>query len=515
MYESIGAGDERAAVLTAVAPSSTPVRLRAGEGFEENLRRLLGPLGDGVVRSTRAYTDVLRTSAPAADAATRIDRIAALERARAVLAAAQLAEELAFAEQQRAEQVAAGVPAARLGRGVAEQIGFARRISPVAASRHVGLAVTLRDRLPQAWKQLWAGEASEDQVSILANRTSHLSEVDALIVDAGISPRMAGWNKKQTEQAADRAAYQIDPRGLIARRSAAEKDRRVWVRPGKDGMANLGASLPLAQGVQVYATLRKAAEQIRGVGGEERSLNQIMADLLVTAVTGAEQAHLVPVTVTVTITADALFNDGVEPAILGGIGPVPAEHARAIITGQPPASGPPDNTTPGRSGRSTSGAAPPDECFCETPNPDIDVTAREFKRAKAWLRRVLVDPITGVAVNLDSRKREFDGILRRFLTIRDRVCRHAYCGSSIRHADHIRPYRDGGTTCINNGQGLCESGNYAKDIPGWHTRAGDQPGQIIVTTPTGHQYATRPPHQTGMPGTATALGQRSYPGDVL
>ncbi|WP_029137986.1 DUF222 domain-containing protein, partial [Nakamurella lactea] len=247
--------------------------------LELELDALLSSVGDGVVQSVTAFTEILRTAAPARDAAARIERIAALEQARAVLAAAQLAEEVAFAEQQRAEQSASGVPASKLGRGIAEQSpasgrcphGFARRISPVAASRHVGLAVTLRDRLPEALKQLWAGAVSEDQCAILANRTSHLSDTDATLVDAGISPRMSGWNKAQTEQAADAAAYAIDPDGLIARRTAAEKDRRVWVRPGKDGMANLGASLPLAQGVRVYATLLKRAKAIRGVGGETRT----------------------------------------------------------------------------------------------------------------------------------------------------------------------------------------------------------------------------------------------------
>jgi hypothetical protein len=297
MMEDGGSRDTdsgRAATLAALAPSWAPVRLTFGPRFEDEVRRLLRPLGDGMVRSVRAFTDVLATSAPPRDAAARVERIAALEQARAVLAAAQLAEEVAFAEQQRAEQSASGVPASKVGRGIAEQIGFARRISPVAASRHVGLAVTLRDRLPEAFKQLWAGAVSEDQCAILANRTSHLTDTDATLVDAGISPRMSGWNKAQTEQAADAAAYAIDPHGLIARRTAAEKDRRVWVRPGKDGMANLGASLPLAQGVRVYATLLKRAKAIRGVGGETRTLNQIMADLLVCAITGERDPHLVP-----------------------------------------------------------------------------------------------------------------------------------------------------------------------------------------------------------------------------
>jgi hypothetical protein len=128
------------------------------------------------------------------------------------------------------------------------------------------------------------------------------------------------------------------------------------------------------------------------------------------------------------------------------------------------------------------------------------VTAREFRRAQAWLTRILVDPITGVATNIDSRHRTFNGTARRFLTLRDRSCRQPFCSADIRHADHIIPHRDGGETSIDNGQGLCERGNYIKDLPGWNTTRGTQPGEIITTTPTGHRYRTLPPHQTGMPG---------------
>ncbi|WP_161632138.1 DUF222 domain-containing protein, partial [Nakamurella lactea] len=167
--------------MNAARPDGMEMRFPGAQrgGLEVELAGLLADMGDEVAQSVKAFTAILRTSAPAADPAARIERIAALEQARAVLAAAQLAEEVAFAEQQRAEQLASGVPASKLGRGIAEQIGFARRISPVAASRHVGLAVTLRDRLPEAFKQLWAGAVSEDQCAILANRTSHLTDTDA------------------------------------------------------------------------------------------------------------------------------------------------------------------------------------------------------------------------------------------------------------------------------------------------------------------------------------------------
>ncbi len=75
---------------------------------------------------------------PVADAA-RIDRIARLEQLRAATAALQAAESVRFAQSQVAEQLAADVHPDRIGRGIAEQIGLACRISPAtggAASQH-------------------------------------------------------------------------------------------------------------------------------------------------------------------------------------------------------------------------------------------------------------------------------------------------------------------------------------------------------------------------------------------
>ena len=60
---------------------------------------------------------------PASDA-DRIDRIARLEKLRAATAAVQAAESVRFAQSQVAEQLAAEVHPEKIGRGVAEQIGW-------------------------------------------------------------------------------------------------------------------------------------------------------------------------------------------------------------------------------------------------------------------------------------------------------------------------------------------------------------------------------------------------------
>lgn len=476
-------------------------------------------MDDFVLMSIKALLGCFEDLEPAGSSSLQIDRIAAMEQLRGALAGAQLAEEVAFADRQRTEQTAAGVRSRDLGRGICEQIGYARRISPVAAAHHLGLGQALIGRLPEAFGKLRTGQVSEAQCQILSTRTSHLSDVDAMIVDAAIAPRMAGWNISATEQAVNQAAYHIDPRAFVDRRGKAEHDRRVWVRPAPDCMSIVSALLPAAQGVAVYASLRKAAETGRGTG-DRRGLGQIMADTVVERVTGQSQAHLVPVQVNLTISSETLLG-GHQPGWLQDYGQLPAEHARTIAAGDPPGChrclgehspslahcpGPADQRAgdplnPRKNAEPAAAFSNPDGCPEELLDTDGADSALgpDLDRARAWIMRVLTDPITGVATNMDSRRRIFDGNARRFITVRDRACREPYCSSPIRHADHITPHRRGGRTSIDNGQGLCERGNYVKDMPGWTTSRGERPGEIITTTPTGHRYRTLPPPQTGLP----------------
>ena len=93
--------------------------------------------------------------------AARIDRIARLEKLRAVTAALQAAESVRFAQSQAAEQIAADVHPDALGRGIADQIGLACRISPFAAARRLNVARVLWFELPDTYGQLVAGELHE------------------------------------------------------------------------------------------------------------------------------------------------------------------------------------------------------------------------------------------------------------------------------------------------------------------------------------------------------------------
>jgi hypothetical protein len=103
-------------------------------------------------------------------------------------------------------------------------------------------------------------------------------------------------------------------------------------------------------------------------------------------------------------------------------------------------------------------------------------------------------------VAMDSKRRVFDGGLRRFLVARDITCATPWCDAPVRHLDHIVDHASGGETSAHNGQGLCVRCNHTKQLPGWRARPepAPPPGRwrthtVVLVTPTGHRYASNAP----------------------
>ncbi len=238
---------------------------------------------------------------------------------------------------------------------------------------------------------------------------------------------------------------------MTNRARTAETERRVTLRPAPDTMSRLTGTLPAAQGVAAWAALSRAADAAKA-GGDARSRGQIMADTLVERVTGQTAAVGVPVEVHLHLTDSTLFDPdpdtNCEPGELAGYGPVPAPYLRTWLRDLVPETG-------------------------------------------VWLRRLFTRPTDGQLIGMDSHRREFPAGLRRFLIARDRICRTPWCGAPIRHADHVIPAEHGGPTTADNGQGLCEACNYAKQAPDWQSEPLPD-GTVHTTTPTGHTYDSRP-----------------------
>lgn len=92
-----------------------------------------------------------------------------------------------------------------------------------------------------------------------------------------------------------------------------------------------------------------------------------------------------------------------------------------------------------------------------------DDSSAGARAARAWVRRLYADPVTGVLTARDPRRRVFTGALRAFLVARDRTCRNSWCGAPIRDVDHAHRRRDGGPTSEANGRGLCRRCNLARE----------------------------------------------------
>lgn len=427
----------------------------------------------------------------AADDRERIDRIAALERVQAAVTAAQARESTAFAASQLAGQAAAGIPASRRGRGIAEQIGLARRLSPTSAARRLALAETWSKDLPAVFAALTRGRTSEWAATLVARETAGLDRTSRRRIAEELAPQLPGWSPRQVAAAARRMAYEADPAAILARGRTARADRRVGIRPAPDTMSVLSAYLPAEQGIAAWASLDRHARARRAVG-DPRSHGQVMADTLVERLTGQPTASATPVEIGITMSVDSLLGDGTDhtPAELDRYGPIPVDLALDLAA--------------------------------QAADRNVDGTALE-NRTAVWVRRLFTDPIDDTVAHVDTKRRRFDGHLARLIRHRDRVCRDPYCQAPIRHLDHVKPFRARGATSAANGAGLCERGNYAKDMPGWQRRTVRSDGDaradrsdrsprapvIEVQTPTGHRYLSKAPPALGPAGDYQARSRRT------
>jgi Domain of unknown function (DUF222) len=391
---------------------------------------------------------------PAADESALVERIAELERLKSAAAAGQARAAAALDARRRATEAAAGMPAARRGRGVASEVALARRDSPARGSRHLGLAKALVHEMPHTLAALEAGVLSEWRATLIVRESACLDVEDRRTLDAelcGEASELDGVGDARLAAAAKAIAYRLDPHAVVERAAKAETERTVTIRPAPDTMTYLTALLPVAQGVSVYAALRRAADTTF----DDRPRGQVMADTLVERITGRDAAAATPIAVNLVLSDESLLGGDNTPADFCGYGPIPAEIARRLVS-----------------------------------------AAVSDPRSRATLRRLYAHPRSGALVAMESRARLFPRGLAAFIGLRDQRCRTPYCDAPIRHRDHAVPHRCGGATSADNGLGECERCNYAKEAAGWQVNTKVEKGRHTAefTTPTGAQY-----HSTAAP----------------
>lgn len=416
-----------------------------------------------------------------------VDRIAAAERLKAAAAARQARDTVLLEKRIRERRTAeaAGSPAPsgeQVGKRPREvdpaveagqAVALARCESPSRGGRLVGLAKALVNEMPHTLNALAAGRSNEWRATLMVRETACLSVEDRVRVDEAMVPVYArgGVGDRQLVAEARAHAQRLDPAAAVKRARRAESERRVTVRPAPDSMAVLSCLLPAAQAIAAYKALTAAADSARAEGGESldgRTRDQFMADTVVERLTGQSNAKDVRIEANVVISDASLLGRSADPAVLAGYGVIPAQTARDLIR---------NATADGR----------------------------------AALRRLYTKPGTGALVAMESRSRAFPDGLKQFIATRDVTCMNPWCDAPIRQFDHVTPAARGGPTSADNGQGLCEHCNQAKEAPGWHeTTTPATRHTVTVTTPTGHRYrSTAPP----LPGNREIVGHRvEFPG---
>jgi len=404
----------------------------------------------------------LQASDIAVDAAAGIDLISALETVKCVSVATQAVVTDAVATVISTERRERGKPKAQWRTGIASQIGLARRESPNRGGTHLGLARALVHEMPHTLARLKAGELNEWRVMILARETACLTVEDRRTIDELLCAdpaNLAGAGDRTIEGRARALANELDAASQVKRRAKAYAARRVSTRPAPESMGFFTALTSMEKTVCMWATLRRDADTVINAGGDTRSRDQIMADLVFERITGASAAQGPPVTVDIVISDSTLLAGGDTSAYLHGYGDIPSDVARQLVR-----------------------------------DALDDAQGNETRVA---LRRLYAHPKTGALTAVESTSRAFPTALGRLIDLRDRTCRTPWCDAPIRHHDHITAHTAGGATSAENGAGLCAACNYAKEGEGWTAEAlrdkRNARHRYRLISPTGHTYDSSAP----------------------
>ncbi|WP_120521892.1 HNH endonuclease signature motif containing protein [Arthrobacter celericrescens] len=395
-------------------------------------------------------------------------------------------------------------------RAVAAEIATATRANDRTIQRQMGQAVELLDRFPLTFQALALGRISLAHARVIQDAGTALEDAAALssyesVVVACAEQQAPG----RVRRVAVREAENAQPEPLTGRHERACEERRIWVTPLPDGMAELCAVLPAAVAYGIHDRLTQMAKAHAVATAnqasdgpaapdttdgparsndertidqrttdqrttDQRTTDQLRADLLSDLLLrGAPTWHdtrdglLAAITARVDVTVPVL-------TLINGETSAGAGHP---AEGDPAGHGVPTTQVPAElDGR----------------HPIDSATARTIAgQATAW-NRVLTDPITGAVLAVDRYRPGED--LKRLLSARDTRCRFPGCGIKARELDldHTYDAALGGATETGNLAGLCRRHHMLKHHSRWKLRQTGA-GVLEWTSPTGRKHTDHPP----------------------
>jgi len=382
---------------------------------------------------------------------------------------------------------------------VVEEIAGVLTISSAAAGAFIEQSRKFRS-LPPVIKALAAGDMSWQHAKVIADETegltpegaaslvAHFFDPDAPHPARGAAPgelvpsrfraKVRGWRERH------------HPESIEKRHAKGAADRRMEYTPDRDGMAWVSLYLP---GDTACAIWNRTTAIARGLQGpnEPRTITQLRPDIAAarllsagntptgtgntttaaaepvgnnegtgntngtgntttsTAVTHISKVPTPRADVLVMVPVLSLLGATDEPAVLDGLGPIPASMARKLVA---------------------DGAGS--------------------------FYRVLVDPRDGAPLEIGRKNYRLTETIKRWIRMRDTTCTFPGCTNRTpdNETDHLKAWEHGGTTGTSNLAQLCPKHHRLKHHSQWTPGPATNTEPPGWTSPTGRHYKPEHPH---------------------
>ncbi|TFD15975.1 HNH endonuclease [Cryobacterium sp. TMT1-21] len=382
-------------------------------------------------------------------------------------AIAEAERDIAVAFARRAERVEearrfgqaiahhkARVPGARWdAREVAErefssELACTIRVPQRTAENLVAECRALAVELPATRAALASGEISYRHAQVVVNQAWSVPEEGRAEFEAAVLKSAGTLTASKLKYNARILRERWHPETIRARHQKSVKDRAVFFEPEPDGMASLTfyASAEKAQAAHERITLMALSLQC---AEEDRTLTQLKADvfedLILDGVTPSGLGKGIRGSVNITVPVFSLMGLNDEPAHMEGYGPIDADTARRIAAGAPS------------------------------------------------FTRLLVHPETGVVLSVGRDRYKVPKDLKKYLRVRDEICRLPGCNRSAAHSDidHSLDWQFNGLTAEDNLAHLCPPCHALKSETGWTVKHLED-GVLQWRSPSGRAFMSEP-----------------------
>ncbi|GAA3162412.1 hypothetical protein GCM10010531_12770 [Blastococcus jejuensis] len=348
-------------------------------------------------------------------------------------------------------------------------------------------ALAWRENLPATYAALAAGDLDVARAGALADVLGSTRPELARAVEARLLPEAVDLSVARLRARALELLAELDAAAADQRREQAERRADVFLQPGADGMATLGAELSADEAAEAYAVIDQLA-RLAKADGDPRPIAQVRTELfsLLLRRPGGPGQPGVAAQLTITATLDSLAGAATTAGTVNGLA-ITAAHARELLT---------------RIG--ALGLHAPDGGSLTFAVTDADGRLLATTTVAELLRVATTGcaehpgadcgcPVLGAPAathGYQPTDRQ-----QTFTRTRDRTCRMPNCGQRVGWADldHVVAHSCGGPTTCTNLCCLCRSHHRLKTFaPGWHFVM-EPDGTLHVTTPTGITRTTRPP----------------------